>query len=310
MEEIIHFLQKTYAIDPNAEVEFLRESPDNIVYLVKGDPKRIIRISKRELNDDLLFEINAINALIQDGFSVASVVKNQDEELYTVLPDGATAVLFEFVEGSHIDFEVDKKPSDLTVFEAGKELGIFHNISRKLILDFKRSRNIFTELERVEKVKVVLRKYKGGEEFLSLVNENIDFANQYNEEIYLIHNDYRPHNVLFRSNDKISAVLDFDWSCKGPIIKDFALGLVEWSFPDSAYEPWQDLLDAFLEGYNSVADISVVKNESLNRWICFACLSETATYLCDSIIEGDIDEEISSYMYRKYKYFARSVTKL
>jgi len=121
-----------------------------------------------------------------------------------------------------------------------------------------------------------------------------------------VHNDYRPGNVFF-GGDKVSAILDFDWSCKGPAIKDVAHALCEWSFPDAAKRHWQDVFDTFLKGYNQMAKNKIKLDNNLYRWICFSCLSDTATYFTDFANENTFKKIASSYMYQKFLYFGRFI---
>ena len=130
------------------------------------------------------------------------------------------------------------------------------------------------------------------------------FARSRQEPTSLIHNDYRPGNVFFDTNERLAGIIDFDWSCVGPTIKDVALGALEWSFPDGATEPNFQLFDSFLEGYNSTADQTQERNRNLYEWIAFAALSDAATYFCDLVAEDPAEKrKVASYMYGKYKFF-------
>jgi thiamine kinase-like enzyme len=103
----------------------------------------------------------------------------------------------------------------------------------------------------------------------------------------------------------IESLIDFDWSCPGPFIKDVALALVEWSFPDGGIQPREDIIVAFLSAYNKNSPVKIIKDNNLYNWIKFSCLSDTATYFCDRIDSENPKRDISkSYMYQKYQYFA------
>ena len=105
---------------------------------------------------------------------------------------------------------------------------------------------------------------------------------------------------------EVTAVLDFDWSCVGPLVKDLALGVVEWSFPDGSTEPWKDILNEFLRGYNTTSPEKWNFNYDFKRWIMFACLSDACTYFADLMNDKNNNKkEIKSYMYNKYLFFER-----
>ena len=171
--------------------------------------------------------------------------------------------------------------------------------------DAPRQRSIYSELGRVQDYKeVFLREFEGGDIFVNEVEEALDFAER-NQGMYsVIHNDYRMGNVFFDVTDKVNGVIDFDWCCFGPSIKDLALGVLEWSYLDGQDGPDFSLFDAFLKGYNEVSAIKVEKDKELFAWIKFSALSDTATFFCDRLGFPNLKKRVSSsYMYKKYLFF-------
>jgi Ser/Thr protein kinase RdoA (MazF antagonist) len=84
-----------------------------------------------------------------------------------------------------------------------------------------------------------------------------------NLEIYgVIHNDFRAQNLLQKDN-KILAILDFDWSCYGCFKKDLAQALTKWSLPDKAKTYWKDIFILFLDAYEKKGILNSIKR-SLN----------------------------------------------
>jgi len=205
---------------------------------------------------------------------------------------------------------MDNLPNKKQCYAAGKNLALMHNIGLNFKTDSSRKRNIFSELERaVNRKKFFINEFKGGEEFIEQFEEAVKFGKKDRSANGLIHNDYRPGNVLFKNDDKINVVIDFDWSCRGPIIKDLALAVVEWSFPDGQAEPEGELFDMFLSGYNSVAKNKYEKGALLYLWIKFAYLSESCIFFAD-VNEGQYSDKVINnvgqcYMYRKYLFFLK-----
>lgn len=121
-----------------------------------------------------------------------------------------------------------------------------------------------------------------------------------------IHNDYRIQNLIFLS-DTDCTLIDFDWSCYGPLIKDVALAVGEWSLFDFNKGPSQEAIDQFLKGYNSTSPQKINYDKELIFWISFAYLSEAATFFTDVCEERHTDlviTEISQcHSYKKFRYF-------
>jgi Ser/Thr protein kinase RdoA (MazF antagonist) len=224
---------------------------------------------------------------------------------FYVLIDGKVAVLFNFLEGHHVEVDKDHLPSVVQAYNAGKGLGLMSNISSGFKSSSPRKRNIFSEFERALALSnIFTEQFEGGKEFINQINKAINFGKNQNEIEGFIHNDYRPGNVFFSDKNEFAGIIDFDWSCNGPLIKDLALAVVEWSFPDGGVEPDTLIFDAFLDGYNSVATHKWLKNKKLYSWIKFTTLSDAATYFCDLAEDPTSTKKIiRSYMYRKYLFF-------
>jgi len=304
MEEIKKVL-KNYDIKEGTPIVLLRESGDNFVYSVGEKEKKVLRISKRLPIDDIKFEYEAVNHLLIGGMIVPKWLMTKTGDFYSLI-NGNIAVLFDFLGGHHIEVDKDHLPSVTQAYNAGKGLGFMSNISSSFRSSSPRKRNIFSELERVLTfTKIFTEQFEGGKDFIDQVNKAIAFGKGQKEIEGFIHNDYRPGNVFFSDNDKFAGIIDFDWSCNGPLIKDLALAVVEWSFPDGRTEPDFEIFDSFLAGYNSVAVNKYSKSKELYSWIKFTTLSDAATYFCDLAEDTESTKKIiRSYMYRKYLFFS------
>jgi Ser/Thr protein kinase RdoA (MazF antagonist) len=287
-----------------------KDGIDNDFYLItQNDKKILIRISKRNVSKDILFEIKLLDMLSQKGLKVPRIIKTKDEQLFFKIENN-TVVCFEYIQHDDFIFDADKKPSIFLVNDIGKTLGELHSKTYKL--DFKNlpDRNIFTEIDRISKIENrIIKNYEGGSDYINELKRFNGFAKE-NESKSLhgiIHNDYNPENLLFLNN-KIEAMIDFNWSCYGPFIKDLSHALMLWSFPDKLEKHWKDVFDSFLEGYNTSSPQIIEKNKNLYSWICFSCLSDSATFFAD--LESD-DSKITrinqSRRYQKFKYFEQFI---
>lgn len=297
---------ENYNLVETSPIKLLRESNDNIVLVIGRKDKKILRISKRLPVADIKFEYEAVNHLAEGGIPVPKWLKTKTGNFYTLI-DGQVSVLFDFLEGHHIELDQDHPPTLTQAYNAGKGLGRISRTASGFVSTSPRTRNVFSELERAIALSAVFAKqFEGGKAFIEQVKEAISFAQGHHEIKGFIHNDYRSSNVFFDTNDEFIGIIDFDWSCIGPIIKDLALAIVEWSFPDGASNPNPQVFDSFLAGYNSAASYQWRKNQQLYSWIRFATLSDASTYFCDLADDPNSTKRIiKSYMYRKYLFFSK-----
>ncbi len=294
--------------DRSMAITLLRESADNSVFVVGGGvDKKILRISKRLPVEDIKFECQAVNYLLRNDVAVPRFLPTVSGEYYAII-DGDVAVLFEFMRGHHIQVDKVHLPSVTQAFEAGRGLAHIHNAGEGFLPSSTRRRTIFSELERVLPLRNIFEvQFAGGADFVKEVESALEFGKADNEICGLIHNDFRPSNVFFDESDRLAGIIDFDWSCIGPIEKDVALGVLEWSFPDGAEAPDFTVFDSFLAGYNSIANKKQAKDQQLYKWISFAALSDAATYFCDRIDDPDTKKRVSaSYMYKKFEFFTKN----
>lgn len=284
------------------KITLLEESSDNQVFLISNGERKILRVSKRSIND-IEFELETIRFLIQRSFPTAMWLPTINNKSH-ILIDRKPAVFFDFIDGTHAQITPEKEPDLEQVYSVGLMLGKLHTVSENYSSKLERKRTIFTELERsLTFRKQFVKDYVGGEQYIDEVTNLLSWAKKQKVKTGLIHNDYRPDNVFFNPSPNIVGVIDFDWCCLGPLVKDLALALVEWSFPDKAAKPYKGAFETFLKGYNTTAPEKWGKNEELYHWIMFACLSDASTYFCDLISNQKAGGEIiKSYMYQKFEY--------
>ncbi len=293
-----------YALTEKDPIVPLRESDDNQVFRVGTTEQAILRISKRLSKEDVRFEYEAIRILREKGLPVAPWIVTKNNDLYA-LSGESVAVLFGLLPGSPADKRDDHPAIQSRASQAGMMLRRIHEGGEGLDPALTRNRTIFTELERALSLQeIFVKEFEGGEDFMRQVRGAVEFGKQWTGPVTLIHNDFRISNILFNEQNVLTGVVDFDWSCRGPWIKDLALALVEWSFPDGASQEDELIFDAFLSGYAQMNGPAIERGKMLADWIAFATLSEACTYFCDLAQDPSSSKRvIKSYMYRKYQYF-------
>lgn len=298
--DLIERLLAEYDLGTIASLQVIRESSDNIVVLVNTNPKHVVRISKRATRHNFAFEHEFMQRCAEHGISVAGWNKTRSGQIMSTVED-ISAVLFDFVSGSHAD------PTNRALFlaqaqAAATQLGAIATIDAASVHTTP-DRSVTAELERALKVGAIFaNEIDGGKDFLEAVEWALNLAKGSHESTALLHNDFRISNVLFNETT-VTGILDFDWSCKGPAIKDLAHAALEWSFPDGAAAPDQKIMSVFVDAYSTAAGGALTIDSELRAWMRFSALSDTATYFCDRLQAGTAPKRIvSSYMYKKYLY--------
>ncbi len=285
-----------YVLTEKDPIVPLRESDDNQVFRVGATEQTILRISKRLSKEDVRFEYEAIRLLREAGLPVAPWLVTKDGA-FCAFSGEAVAVLFGLLTGSPLDHPALESGAS----QAGIFLRRIHEVGKDLDVNIPRSRTIFTELKRARALKDrFVTEFEGGAAFAEQVDSAIAFGEKWTGPFTLIHNDFRISNIIFDEKNVLTGVVDFDWSCRGPSLKDLALAVVEWSFPDGAVQADTEIEAAFLSGYG----ISAEEKKALLDWKIFATLSEACTYFCDLADDKTSSKRIiKSYMYRKYQYY-------
>lgn len=258
---------------------------DNDIFLLTSDDntKYIFRHSLREKPaQDMYFEQVFSKFLYDHNIPVRLILETGENTLLS------------YCDGKNI--KISELTTDMA-FNGGKTLALFHKASKEFNKDILPKRHVADELNRALNIKEkIINKYADGKLFIKQIQEillNVPESNM------IIHNDFRVQNVLFDKTN-ISAILDFDWACIGNPIKDLGHAMVEWSYPDGGTFN-SDIFKAFFDGYKSI--VHNIDINQLKYWIAFSCLSDTATYLVDTIDDKPYSEKILSWMYGKYLFF-------
>ena len=300
-------IRRSYCPSSGSTISLLRAGRDNDVWVVSdknGQKIMAVRVSKRDIKKDIVFEIKWLGELRNYSLPVPKVIKTRSGSDFWIDNEGQVYVGFEYIEGTGLQVTPQNKPGLDLVKKAAGVLARIHNVSLDIRINLTRRRNILTEFNRALAIRDKFVQFSnGGKEFVQELEFYKGWVTRHMNNNYLVHNDYRPGNVLFRNDNQVVAVVDFDWSCMGPAIKDVAHALVEWSFPDGARSHWPNIFDAFLKSYNQKAKEKIQLNNNLYHWMSFACLSDTATYFTDLTYQNIFKPITSSYMYQKFLYW-------
>lgn len=259
MPKEIEKIKTLYGISPEATCEKIHDGTDNAVYVISDKGNRFVLRESKRINDpnkDLQFELDLLKNLANKGASTPKIIlTNTGEPLIFI--NNTEYTLFHFVEGFGISEPTQELLKREVIRTGGKALGTLHQHTQKLDLGEKKGRHIFTEIERFENLnKECQKRFSDYEEAAGYIAQ---FSKEAREKIKdkkllsgVIHNDYRIQNLIFQSDVNCS-IIDFDWACYGPLIKDVALAVGEWSYFDIKTGPSKEAIDQFLKGYNETA---------------------------------------------------------
>ncbi|OGK31952.1 hypothetical protein A3D08_01730 [Candidatus Roizmanbacteria bacterium RIFCSPHIGHO2_02_FULL_43_11] len=296
--DIMNIVKQYYGLE-TAEVGLIRESSDNVLYKIgMGARSYVLRLAKRTKKDTIVFEAQLIHRLISIHIPTPEWIPTLKDESFATLPDGRIGVLMPYIDG--IPVEGDNIGEYAR--QAGELLASIHNATHKLKLEALQTRTIFSELERaIAQQDIYIRSFGDGKEFIEYVTHYMGAGKERTHDDYIIHNDFRPHNLL-QTQEKDLFAIDFDWACYGPAARDLAHAVVEWSMLDGQNEPNLHIQKMFLEGYHHVIH-SPVSND-FTFWAAFSCLSDTVTYISDKVDrKEELPDRVRSYMYKKFTYY-------
>ena len=310
-------LEAEYGLTQTLNFDHIHNGPDNDVFIItdsKGS-KFVLRQSKR-IGKKAEFEVGVLSKLAEAKFSSPQIIQTKTKA-DLVLIDNIQLVLFSHIQGYQIqDLSEDNLKTD--IYERGaRKLGELHTLTENMKIEAEPARNLFTEFDRFLSLSPEnLSHFKDSEILLEQVKNFRSKAqlriDSKKEPYGVIHNDYRVQNLIYNEND--CYIIDFDWACYAPLLKDLGLAIVEWSLFDFKIGPSKPAIEKFIKGYNETAPQTVTYGEDLIFWICFACLSDTCTFIAD-VCEDDykyrgeisINDVDQCRMYKKFKYFLKEL---
>ncbi len=313
LNDSLKLIKTEYGFNEELSYDQIHDGPDNNVYVITVNGSRYALRESKRLGKSVTFETELLIKLNQLDFSVPKIIKTTSGNYFLQVED-KQLVLFEFISGDQID-KLSPEHLETNLIDRGaSKLGELHSLTNNLDITTKPSRSIFTEFDRLLQLdKACIERFKDSDQVVEQVKSFYKEAQtrieSKNEPYGIIHNDYRIQNLIY--TDKNCYIIDFDWACPGPLLKDLGLAIAEWSMFTKVSGPSKEAINKFLEGYNRKAPHKVTYNKDLFFWICFACLSDTCTFLVDVCNSGYPDKVINDvdqcYMYRKFKYFYQEI---
>lgn len=250
------------------QVKGSRRSPKVVV---SSDDGRFL-IKRRAKGRDhplkVAFAHSVQQYLGERGFPLARLIPTRDDDEDTmIIRDGRIYEMFEIVRGEHYDKSIE------STVDAGRVLGLFHQILRSFPMEWEPSRRGYHDAALVRgnlnEIPATVGKDdsvvgKESELFatVSSLYETYDAcAKMVNDAGYadwpsqIVHADWHPGNMLFLGG-RVAAVIDYDSLRMLPAVTDLANGLLQFSIIGGPVDPrqWPPELDEerfrqFMMGY-------------------------------------------------------------
>ena len=276
-QEIEDFL-KNFSIGDLISFEGIVKGTENSNFkIITSKNKYILTIlEKRVEEEDLPFFMSLQNELVEHGFNCPKPIKNNKNLIINKLKN-KNAVIISFLDGENLSTIMPEH-----CYELGSKIAEFTNITKKLKLSRVNSLRYENWVKIYESFKNI-NDYSY-QEYFSVLNEELIFLKKnwpINLPKAIIHADLFIDNVLF-TNNKISGVIDFYFSCNDFIAYELALTINAWCFNENGTFNYENF-NSFIIGFNSVSSLNNEEKESMNILLRGAAVRILVTRLHDKI---------------------------
>ena len=274
----IEFFLKDYAIGNLVSFEGIVKGTENTNYKVvtTKDNYILTLLEKRVEPEELPFFMGLQKELAANGFACPLPIKNKENSIINKLKN-KNAVIISFLQGENLSTVNTEHCREL-----GKKIAEFTNITKTLNLSRSNSLgydawvNIYDSFKTVED--------NAYEEYFQILDKELIFLKNnwpINLPKAIIHADLFIDNVLF-TNNKISGVIDFYFSCNDFIAYELALTINAWCFNENGTFNYENF-NSFIIGFNSVSSLNNEEKESMNILLRGAAVRILVTRLHDKI---------------------------
>ena len=276
-EEIEQYL-KNYSIGNLVSFEEIIEGIENTNYKITTDKNKYILtiFEKRVHPEDLPFFMNLQKELVAKSFDCPVPIENNNSSIINNLKN-KNAVIISFLEGEKIN-----KILPQHCHEVGSIISQFTNITKLSKLSRSNSMGYDAWINIYKKCKK--KNDTQHTEYFEVLKKELSFLKKNwpnNLPKALIHADLFKDNIFFTEN-KISGVIDFYFSCNDFIAYELALTINAWCFDEDGVfntEKYKSLL----MGFNKNTSLNNDEEDSMNTLLRGAAVRILITRLHDKI---------------------------
>jgi len=266
--------------------------------------------------------------LAEQGFPLPRLVTAKDEDTMVIINERIYE-LFEFAEGETFDRSLE------ATFDAGRVLGLFHQLLEGFESDWEPSRRGYHDSGRVRnslnEVPAGIGKHDSvaGKETELLgtgtalydsyegAAERVNEAKFHRWPVQLVHADWHPGNMLF-TEGSVEAVIDYDSLRLMPTVTDVANGSLQFSIISGSSDPRQwppeldeDRLQEFLEGYEEENSVPPEQMQVFPWLMIEALIAEAVTPIAATGMFGHVEGfRFMQMITRKVRWLEQNAARL
>ena len=279
--DIEEFIKK-YSIGDLISFEGIIKGTENTNYkIITSKNTYILTIfEKRVKIEDLPFFMKLQKELATNGFDCPIPIKNNENSIINKLKN-KKAVIISYLVGENLTVI---NPDHC--YALGSKIAEFTNITKTSKLTRPNSLSYETWVSIYEHCKNTEKNCY--EEYFKILDTELIFLKNnwpINLPAAIIHADLFIDNVLFTEN-KISGVIDYYFSCKDFIAYELALTINAWCFNEKA-EFNHENFNSLIEGFKSVSSLNNKEKSSMNILLRGAAVRILVTRLHDKIFHPD-----------------------
>lgn len=280
--EIVEILSHFSIPSLKQAVGILKGSENTNYYIETDKEKYILTVFEGRVEQESIpFILDMMCKLSEENIICPRIIAAHTGQRRFKLGNGKACILQTFMDGDDID-----EPTDLQCFSAGKTLANIHITAQSIhtphidnSVDLMSLSDMLSEIEGVAKtvehkdaVNVIREEIKYQE---SLIHKNLPTG--------FIHADYFKDNVLFTENF-VSGVIDFWFSCVDYFVYDLAIALNAWGFIEGEFSELH--YNSFLDGYMHRRELTEAEKAALPDMLRLASIRFMTTRLYDEL-KGD-----------------------
>jgi len=262
-----------YAVGELVSAKGIAEGVSNSNWLVEttgagseGSRFILTMYERRIDNADLPFFLGLLDHLAAKGCPVPRTIHDRDGAAYRIL-DGKAVALIEFLPGVSVDH-----PTPAQAEAVGKALAQMHLASADFGMSRANGLDVSMSLRTLEKCgSAALARIDDALPDYVAVAERV--AQDWPQELpqAICHTDLFPDNVLMLGA-RVSALIDFYFSCTEAMAYDLAVTHASWSFSGDGRQYHPAIGEALLRGYESLRALEASERSSLTTLAQGACL--------------------------------------